>query len=243
MKFIVTKDYEEMSKAGADIIIEQIKSKSSSVLGLATGGTPVGMYKHLVEAYNKGLDFSKIVTFNLDEYVGLKPDNPQSYRYYMDKNLFNNVNINKDNIHIPSGISSDIDKECEEYDESISKMGGIDLQVLGIGRNGHIGFNEPGDTLKVKTHVAKLSQNTIKANSRFFDKIEDVPTSALTMGLGSIMKSKKILLLASGLSKAQAIAKIAEPIIDLKVPASLLQLHPNVVVILDKDAASMLNLK
>lgn len=241
MKFIVTKDYDEMSKVGAQMVIEQIRQKSTSVLGLATGSTPEGMYKLLIEAYKNGLDFSKVTTFNLDEYYGLKPDHPQSYRYFMDKHLFNHINIDKNNIHIPSGVSTDIDRECENYDRSIMEAGGIDLQILGIGRNGHIGFNEPDTTLKVNTHVTRLTQDTIDANSRFFNSINEVPTSAITMGMGTIMKSKKIVLLASGSSKAPAISKISQSYIDMKVPASLLQLHPNVVVILDRDAASMMD--
>ena len=243
MKIVVSENYEEMSRVGADYIIKQLNKKPDSVLGLATGSTPMGMYKCLIEAYKKGLDFSKAVTFNLDEYYGLSSEHPQSYRYFMDVNLFNHVNINKANIHIPSGLSKNIESECVKYDEEIAKAGGIDLQVLGIGRNGHIGFNEPGDSLMVMTHITDLTSDTIAANSRFFNSADEVPKKAVTMGLGTIMKAKKIILLASGKDKAQAIAKLSEPLVDTDMPASVLQLHTDVVVIVDKDAASLIDME
>lgn len=242
MKFILTKDYDMLSTQAADLVIEQIKKKSSSVLGLATGSTPIGMYKKLVNSYHNGLDFSSIITFNLDEYVGLSPDHPQSYRYFMDVNLFNHVNINKKNIHVPSGVCDNVKEFCLKYDNAIKEAGGIDLQILGIGRNGHIGFNEPAEVLEGGTHMTKLSTDTIDANSRFFDSIEDVPKAAITMGISTIMKSRKIVLLASGPDKAPVIAKISKPYIDTKVPASLLHLHSNAVIIVDRGAASMLDL-
>lgn len=243
MKFVIAKNYEEMSKLGADCIIEQIKKKPDSVLGLATGSSPVGTYKNLVDAYNKGLDFSRITTFNLDEYYGLSPEHPESYMYFMNKNLFKHVNLDCSKIHIPDGLCRDVEKECKDYDESIAKAGGIDLQLLGIGRNGHIGFNEPGDSLDILTHVANLTENTIQANSRFFNSIDEVPKKAITMGMGNIMNSRKILLLAYGKNKANAIAMLAGTSVDTNVPATLLLLHRDVTVIVDRDAASLISNK
>lgn len=242
MKFLITQDYDDMSDVAAKIVVDQIKKKQNSVLGLATGSTPVGLYKRLVDEYKSGLDFSSIVSFNLDEYIGLPPTHPQSYRYFMDSNLFNYINIKKENIHIPSGIMSDPETACELYDRSIKEAGGIDLQVLGIGRNGHIGFNEPGDVSEVGTHITNLTDDTIAANSRFFDSIEDVPKSAITMGIGTILGAEKIILLASGTDKSEAIAKIAHPYVDTKIPSSFLQLHKDTIVIADKDASSKLDL-
>ena len=243
MKFIVTEDYDKLSEISAEYITNEIVKEPHSVLGLATGSTPIGMYKHLIEAYKKGLDFSNVITFNLDEYCGLSSEHPQSYRYFMDSNLFNHVNINKNNIHMPDGLCKDVESECLKYDAAISEAGGIDLQILGIGRNGHIGFNEPQDELEVKTHVAKLHEDTIQANSRFFNSMDEVPKMAITMGLGTIMKAKKIVLLAFGADKAPIIAKIAEPYVDTDIPASVLHLHNDVVVIVDKEAASLINSK
>lgn len=241
MKFIIAKDYEEMSKLGADCIIDQIKKKSDSILGFATGSTPEGTYRYLIDAYKKGLDFSKIISFNLDEYYGLSPEHPESYMYFMEKNLFKHVNIDRSKIHIPNGLCKDIEKECTEYDASIRNAGFIDLQLLGIGRNGHIGFNEPGDSLNIATHVTDLTESTIEANSRFFNSIDEVPKKALTMGMGTIMKSKKILLMASGKNKAEAIAFLAGTSVTTKVPATLLLLHRDVTVIADRDAASLID--
>lgn len=202
MRFIIAKDYNEMSSIGAQFVVSQVRQKHNSVLGLATGSTPVGMYKCLINECKNGLDFSQIITFNLDEYYGLPASHPQSYRHFMDENLFNHININRDNIHIPAGVCDDVEKECQRYDREIQEAGGIDLQVLGIGRNGHIGFNEPDDMLEVRTHVTKLTHDTIMANSRFFNTVEEVPTTAITMGMGTIMKARKIILLASGPDKA-----------------------------------------
>lgn len=241
MKIIVTKSYEEMSKLGAEEIVKLISFKSDCVLGLATGSTPQGMYKELISLYKANkVDFSGVTSVNLDEYIGLKADNPQSYKYFMENNLFNHVNINKKNTFIPNGTAIDMEKECRLYDERIEELGGIDLQILGIGQNGHIGFNEPSDFLSLSTHVTNLSKDTIEANSRFFQSINDVPTQAITMGLGSIMKAKKILLLASGENKAEIISKLAEGIISTTVPASLLQVHRNVLIIVDEKAAALL---
>ncbi|WP_163194321.1 glucosamine-6-phosphate deaminase [Clostridium thermarum] len=241
MKVIIAKNYAEMSKAAADIIRDLVNSKPNTVLGLATGSTPIGMYKQLIEYYReKSVDFSQVATFNLDEYLGLPGTHPQSYRYFMDNNFFNHINIKKHNTHVPSGIAQDIEAECLSYDKAIAEEGGIDLQVLGIGNNGHIGFNEPSDTLHVNTHVTRLKQDTIMANSRFFNSIEEVPTSAVTMGIGGIMKARQILLLASGPAKAEIISKLVNGKINTHIPASLIQVHPNVTVIIDEEAASLL---
>ncbi|MBS4538730.1 glucosamine-6-phosphate deaminase [Clostridium sp. D2Q-11] len=243
MKIIVAKDYEELSKKAADIIAQEIKTKSNPILGLATGSTPIGTYKELVNLHREeDLDFSKVETFNLDEYYGLDSTHEQSYSYFMKKNLFNNVNINMNNTHIPNGLTEDIEKECKDYDALIEKKGGIDLQLLGIGVNGHIGFNEPGEELSTGTHLVDLETNTIKANSRFFDSIEEVPKKAITMGLASIMKSKRILLLANGENKKEIISKIIDGKVSTNVPASILQVHSNVTIIIDKEIAEYLNI-
>jgi glucosamine-6-phosphate deaminase len=243
MKFIIVEDYDTMSREAAELVADQIKKIPGSILGLATGSTPLGLYKYLTKKYSEGLDFSNITTFNLDEYYGLPSSHPQSYRYYMDFNLFNHVNINKNSIHIPCGICPDIEEECKKYDRNIAASGGIDLQILGIGRNGHIGFNEPEDALKIATHITYLSEDTINANSRFFESKEMVPKAAVTMGLGTIMKAKKILLLASGKDKSEAIFRLSQPVVDTSLPASVLQLHNNVIVIADRDAASLLDIE
>lgn len=243
MKIIVAKDYEEMSKKAADIVAAQVILKPDSILGLATGSTPVGMYRELVKRYQAGdIDFSNVVTFNLDEYCGLDAENPQSYHYFMMENLFNHINIPKQNIHIPSGSAADIQAECEQYEQKIKEAGGIDLQVLGIGRNGHIGFNEPAAYFEAKTHLVELDEDTIQANARFFNSMEEVPRRAISMGIRTIMQARKILLLANGEAKAEAIYKTVQGPIMPQVPASILQLHPDVVMILDQEAASKLSL-
>ncbi|MDF2612249.1 MAG: nagB [Clostridia bacterium] len=241
MKMIVARDYEELSKKAADKIVQVIENKPNAVLGLATGSTPVGMYKQLV-AYNKDklVDFSYVTTFNLDEYLGIPAEHPQSYQYFMKDNLFNHINIDQSKTHVPNGMAEDIELECKTYDEMIRAHGGIDIQVLGIGNNGHIGFNEPDDELIVGTHVTSLTQDTIKANARFFDSMDEVPTKAITMGLGDIMKAKEIILIASGEAKADIISKLLAGKIDTQVPASLLQVHPNVTVIVDEVAAKLI---
>ncbi|KXG74728.1 Glucosamine-6-phosphate deaminase 1 [Fervidicola ferrireducens] len=241
MKLIIARDYEEMSKKAAQIIAEEIKKKPNLVLGLATGGTPVGTYRELVKMYKNGeVDFSRVITFNLDEYLGLSPDDERSYHYYMYSNFFNHVNVKPENIHIPNGVAEDIDEECRRYDEAIEKAGGIDLQLLGIGVNGHIGFNEPGDELLTATHVTNLAPDTIKANARFFESIDEVPKKAITVGLGTIMKAKKIILLASGREKAKIMAELLdEDAVSTKVPASFLLLHRDVTIIMDEEAAEV----
>lgn len=238
MKILVVKNYDEMSKVAAKELAEVISKKPESILGLATGGTPVRMYKELIDMHkNEELDFSKVTTVNLDEYVGLSGEHDQSYRYFMDSNLFNHVNIRKEYTYVPNGLAEDMHQECVNYDKRIEELGGIDVQVLGIGSNGHIGFNEPSDTLSLGTHVTDLAESTIEANSRYFASKEEVPTKALTMGLGAIMKAKKILLMVSGESKAEIMDKVVNGKITTQVPASFLQMHKDVVLIIDEDAA------
>ncbi len=236
MNIIVVNDYEELSEQGASIIAREIKTNPKAVLGLATGSTPIGTYMKLVRKHKEeGLDFSSVTTFNLDEYYGLAPNHEQSYAYFMRKNLFDHVNIQPQNNYIPNGIAADIIGECKKYDELIEAKGGIDLQLLGIGANGHIGFNEPSEELLIGTHLVDLAENTIKANSRFFHSVEEVPRQAITMGIGSIMKAKKILLLACGENKAKIISKIIDGKCSTKVPASILQVHPQVIIVIDKE--------
>ena len=242
MRIIVVENYEEMSKRAAKMIASQVILKPDSVLGLATGDTPLGMYKELVELYNKKeVDFSEIRTFNLDEYYGLNRENSQSYYSYMINNLFNYININIENVNVPSGMVEDINTVCLEYENKIKEAGGIDMQVLGIGGNGHIGFNEPDVNFEAETHLVNLDEQTIKANSRFFDSINDVPVKAISMGIKTIMNSRKIILLASGKSKAEVIERAVKGKINPNIPASILQLHNDVTIILDKDAASYLD--
>ena len=241
MIIIIKKNYDELSKEAAKIIKEAILEKPNLVLGLATGSTPLGTYQELIQMHKEGiLDFSRIITFNLDEYLGLSANHPQSYHYYMKKNLFGEININPENIHIPDGTAKDVKALCRDYEKAIQETGGIDLQILGIGSDGHIGFNEPGTSLDSRTHVAKLAESTIRDNSRFFEKKEDVPESAITMGVQTIFEAKKIILLASGENKATAVAKALEGPITSQITASILQRHPNIIVILDEKAASKL---
>ena len=241
MKIIVTENYEEMSAVATKFFADVIFEKPDCVLGLATGSTPVGMYTNLAKACEEGkLDFSKVKSVNLDEYYPLAPDNDQSYRYFMNKNLFDKVNIDKANTYVPNGMAADPAAACREYEDNIDALGGIDIQVLGIGRNGHIGFNEPSeDGLFVETHLTGLTQNTIEANSRFFESIDDVPKAALTMGIGSVFKARRIIMLASGAEKADAIKKMVSGMISTMCPASMLALHPDVTVICDKAAYSL----
>ncbi len=237
MKVIICNDYEEMSRTAADIIATEMKQKKNATLGLATGSTPIGTYDCLVEKYNaKEIDFSDVVTFNLDEYYPIAPDNEQSYMYFMRKNLFDRVNVKLENVHIPSGSCEDIEKECKEYDAALAANGSVDIQILGIGQNGHIGFNEPADELVAGTHPTVLEEDTRIANSRFFASLDEVPTHAVTMGMASIMSAKKILLLANGKGKHAAISAMVDDKINTHVPATLLKLHPDVTVICDKAA-------
>lgn len=238
MEFIIKDTYEEMSYEAARLIADQIKAKPACVLGLATGSTPIGTYKELVAMCKRGeISFADVQTFNLDEYAGLDENNDQSYRYFMNHHLFNHVDIDIKNTHVPSGISDDAEKMCQKYEDDIDEAGGIDLQLLGLGHNGHIGFNEPCDDFPTKTHCVTLTQSTIQANSRLFDDISEVPTSAYTMGIGTIMKAKKVLLVASGADKAQIVKKAFCGDVDPHVPASILQSHKDCTIVLDSQAA------
>ena len=240
MKIYQAKNYQEMSRKAANIISAQIIMKPDAVLGLATGSTPIGTYQQLIDWYKKGdLDFSEIRSVNLDEYKGLSADNDQSYAYFMRTNLFDSVNIKKENTYIPNGLEEDIAKECARYNSIIHTLGGIDLQLLGLGGNGHIGFNEPGAAYEKETHCVKLTENTIQANSRFFEKMEDVPRYAYTTGIKNIMQAKRILLIASGENKADALYRSLFGPITPAVPASILQLHNNVTVVADEAALSI----
>jgi glucosamine-6-phosphate deaminase len=241
MKVIVKKNYDEVSKVAAQEMINLVKTKENAVLGLPTGSTPVGMYKNIVRAYKNGeISFKNITTFNLDEYIGLNKSNDQSYYYFMNDNLFSHIDINKDNINIPDGMAKDLDNECKRYEEKLKSEGYMDIMYLGIGINGHIGFNEPDEFFEPLTHKVSLDESTIEANSRFFEKIEDVPTSALTMGIKTIFSAEKIILIAAGENKADAIAKTVNGKIDPQIPASILQLHRDVTIIVDEAAGSKL---
>ncbi len=242
MRLYISKDYQQLSAKAASIVASQVTLKPDSVLGLPTGSTPLGMYENLVRMHKEGVvDFSEVITFNLDEYLGLGPDCFQSYRHYMFHNFFDYINIPHGNINILSATEKNAEEVCWEYDQKIVRTGGIDFQILGIGTNGHIGFNEPGYSLKISTHIVCLAEETIEANSRFFSSREEVPRRAVSMGIGTIMQLKKILLLASGKDKAQIIEKTVSGEITTSVPASLLQLHPDVHIVIDEDAARLIN--
>lgn len=241
MKIIRAKDYDDMSRKAANIIAAQIITKPDCVLGLATGSTPIGTYKELVAAYENGdLDFSQITTVNLDEYKGITKDNDQSYYYFMNDNLFSKVNIRKECTFLPDGMEPDSKKACEEYDKIVEQVGGQDLQLLGLGHNGHIGFNEPSDVFKAGTHCVDLTESTIKANQRFFASYDDVPKQAYTMGIKTIMAAKKILVVVSGKDKAEILKEVVNGPITPKVQASVLQLHDDVIIVADEDALSLL---
>ena len=241
MEVIISRTYDDLSKLAARMIAEQVKHKPNSVLGLATGSTPIGTYGELIRMHkHEGLDFSKVVTFNLDEYVGLPPTHPQSYRYFMDEYLFNHVNIPKANIHVPYGHAESILDFCQWYEAQIGLYGGIDIQLLGIGGDGHIAFNEPGSSLGSRTRLKTLTRQTIEDNARFFDKPEQVPCFAITMGVGTILEARKIIMLANGPKKADIVAEAIEGPISAQVTASALQLHRDVVVLVDDDAGAKL---
>ena len=230
-----------MAKEGAKIFAKAIREKPDTVLGLATGGTPVGLYKELIRMQkDDGLDFSRVRSFNLDEYLGLSGDHPQSYRYFMNTNLFNHIDINKANTHVPDGKAEDTLDSYRKYEEDIKQAGGIDLQLLGIGGNGHIAFNEPGSRSDSRTRVVDLTEKTIKDNARFFEDESQVPKKAVTMGIGTILETKKIVLLATGSSKIDALVKTVKGSVSSDVPASFLQNHPDCTFITDKEAASSL---
>ena len=239
MRIYKAKDYEEMSRRAAGIVSAQIIMKPDCVLGLATGSTPVGLYKQLIEWYRNGdLDFSGVRTVNLDEYKGISRENDQSYYYFMHQNLFDHVNIPAGNTHLPDGMEPDSEKECRRYEELIQSMGSVDLQLLGIGHNGHIGFNEPADAFDKLVHCVNLTQSTIEANKRFFASAEEVPRQAYTMGIQTIMRSKKILIIANGEGKADIVRDAFFGPITPMVPASVLQLHNDVTLVADEAALS-----
>ena len=241
MRIIKAKDYADMSRKAANIIAAQVILKPDCVLGLATGSTPIGTYKELIKGYENGdLDFSLVKTANLDEYRGLEKSNDQSYDYFMKANLFNHININFENLNIPDGENPDAEAECARYEAVVKALGGQDLQLLGMGHNGHIGFNEPADEFVKETHCVDLQESTIQANKRFFEKVEDVPTQAYTMGINTIMQAKMILVIVSGADKAEIVKKAFFGPVTPQVPASILQMHPNVVVVVDEAAASLI---
>lgn len=240
MKVIITENYAEMSKKAAEVVIALLKEKPTCVLGLATGSTPIGLYENLVKAYENGeVSFKNVTSANLDEYVGLSKDHDQSYAYFMRHNLFDHVDIKSENLNIPDGAKEDLDKECARY-SAFLQTHPQDLQVLGIGSNGHIGFNEPGTPFDSKTHVVNLTQSTIKDNSRLFSSVEEVPVKAVTMGIAEIMKSKKILIMASGSNKADAVYRTVNGDVTESCPASILKNHPDCILIVDKEAAKLL---
>ena len=239
MQIYRAKDYEDMSKKAANIIASQIVLKPDCVLGLATGSTPIGAYKNLVEKYEQGdVDFSQVTTVNLDEYKGLPRENDQSYYYFMHDNLFDHVNVKPENTHLPDGTKEDSDEECARYEELIRTLGGQDLQLLGLGHNGHIGFNEPDAIFEKATHCVDLQESTIEANKRFFASADDVPKQAYTMGIGTIMQAKKILVVVSGEDKADTVAKAFFGPVTPEVPASILQFHKDVILVADEAALS-----
>lgn len=241
MEITIASDYAEMSKISAQMIAREIQRKHDLVLGLATGDTPIGTYKELVRIHKKeGLDFSKVKSFNLDEYLGLAPLDKNSYNYFMYENLVKHININPENVYIPQGNINDPEQFCRWYEEQINRLGGIDLQILGIGSDGHIAFNEPGSSFASRTRIKALVEQTIEDNARFFDKIENVPRFAITMGVGTILEAKKILLIANGKKKADVCAQFIEGPVTSQITATALQLHSYVNVVLDKDAASKL---
>ncbi len=238
----VVDDYEAMSERAAEIVTNQVRKKPDSVLGFATGSTPLGLYKRLIQNYQaRGLDFSKVTTFNLDEYVGLSPQHPQSYHAFMWKHLFDHLNVDPAKVHVPHGMADDIDYFCEWYEQRIEQAGGIDLQILGIGANGHLAFNEPGSSLGSRTRIKTLTEKTVQDNARFFDDLSQVPRYAITMGIGTIMEARKLLLVASGNGKAEAIKATLEGPVTAMVPSTIVQLHRQAHVVIDEAAASRLH--
>ncbi len=242
MEIIVKDSCEEMSRVAARVVAKTLNAKPDAVLGLATGSTPLGLYKELVRMHNEeGLDFSQVTTFNLDEYVGLKKKNPQSYHYFMYENLFKHINIPNQNIYIPSGTTDNYEAFCKWYEQRIVECGGVDLQILGVGTDGHIAFNEPSSSLGSRTRIKTLAKQTIDDNARFFDSAEEVPVYAITMGVGTILEAQKIILLANGKNKADAVAAAIEGPVTSMITASALQLHQDVMFIVDREAASSLD--
>ncbi|MBD1380291.1 glucosamine-6-phosphate deaminase [Metabacillus arenae] len=243
MNILQTKGYDELSQKAAEFIISKVRQNPEIKLGLATGGTPQGLYDKLIHDHKQNFtSYQKVTTFNLDEYVGLEKDHPNSYHFFMKKTLFDHIDIEPSNTYIPNGEVEDLDAECLRYEKNIEELGGIDLQILGIGSNGHIGFNEPGTSFQSMTHIVELTQSTREANARFFNKPEDVPTQAITMGIKSIMNAKEIVLLVSGESKKEAIKQLLSEKVTEQFPASILNTHPNVTVIVDEEALPKLEL-
>lgn len=241
MNIIKAEDYNKMSRMAANYIAAQVTLKPNCVLGLATGSSPIGTYQELIRRYQSGdLDFSKVTSINLDEYKGLSPENDQSYRYFMNTNLFDHINIAKTCTFVPNGLEINAEKACADYDAIIENCGGIDLQLLGLGNNGHIGFNEPDEVFAKGTHCVDLTKSTIEANARFFDSMDEVPKQAYTMGIKSIMQAKKILVIVSGKGKANIVKEAFTGPVTSQVPASILQMHPDVTLIADKDALALL---
>jgi glucosamine-6-phosphate deaminase len=239
MNIIKVQDYKEMSQSAANIVIRKVKENSKIKLGLATGGTPKGTYDALIEDHmQNNTSYENVTSFNLDEYIGLDSNDPNSYHYYMDQSLFAHININKEQTYLPNGTADSLDKECTRFDKMIETLGGIDLQILGIGQYGHIGFNEPGTSFSSGTHVVALEESTRQANARYLDSIDEVPTHAITMGIATIMKSKEILLLISGEEKAETLKKLIHGEITEEFPASILKKHNNVTIIADQKALS-----
>ena len=244
MEITIRKNYNEMSKAAARVVADLVNHKPNAVLGFATGSTPVGLYKELIRLHKEeGLDFSKVTTFNLDEYVGLPTDHPQSYRYFMNENLFLHINVPLQNTHVPCGTSANHKAFCEWYEERIEACGGIDIQILGIGSDGHIAFNEPGSSLGSRTRMVYLTKQTIDDNSRFFKKKGDVPVNAISMGVGTILEACKLLMVVNGKNKAEALAAAVEGPVTSMITSSALQLHPDAIVFADEEAAGKLKLR
>ncbi|MEX0747639.1 MAG: glucosamine-6-phosphate deaminase [Rhodothermales bacterium] len=240
----VLEDYDAISDRASEIVTTHVRRKPDSVIGFATGGTPLGLYRRLIDNHlHKGLDFSKITTFNLDEYVSLAPEHPQSYHYFMWENLFKHINVNSSKVYIPHGMADDVEYFCEWYEQQIKKAGGIDLQILGIGANGHLAFNEPGSSMGSRTRIKTLTQKTVRDNARFFENPDDVPIYAITMGIGTIMDARTLLLIASGENKAEAVRNALEGPITGICPATVVQMHRFAHVLLDKPAASKLQFR
>ncbi|WP_368654400.1 glucosamine-6-phosphate deaminase [Ornithinibacillus sp. 4-3] len=239
MKIIKVKDYEELSKKACEVFVQKLQTIANPVLGLATGSTPEGLYECLIGQYKQNkVSFKNATTFNLDEYIGLPNDHDQSYHYFMNEKLFKHIDLPKERAHVPSGVVADLEKECHDYEQAIKEQGPIDLQLLGMGPNGHIAFNEPGTSFESRTAIYDLTESTRNANARFFDSIDEVPTKAISMGIGTIMDAKEILFIVSGESKAEILAKVLEGKADPSIPATVLHLHDNVTVIADEAALS-----